>query len=85
MITNLPLYKGDHQERCNVCFERGLLLCCDYCPLSYHPQCVLPVIESQPEDYWICPQCGKDLLDGIFKTVMTMKVNFKRSNEPSQD
>ena len=25
------------------------------------------------------------LLDGIFKTVMTMKVNFNRSNEPSQD
>ena len=25
------------------------------------------------------------LLNGIFKTVMTMKVNFNRSNEPSQD
>lgn len=58
---DVPLFEGEHKETCNVCFGRGTLLCCDYCSLSYHPHCSNPPILSQPEDYWMCPQCVEDL------------------------
>ena len=30
----------DNQEYCQYCWNYGTLICCTYCPASYHPQCV---------------------------------------------
>lgn len=58
---DVPLFKGEHKEVCSECFGKGVLLCCDYCSLSYHPHCANPPVYSQPEEYWMCPQCVSDL------------------------
>lgn len=58
---DLPRYYGEHKTLCNGCLQKGLLLCCDYCPLVYHPECLNPPLKDQPSDYWMCPQCTMEL------------------------
>lgn len=62
---DVPIFNGNHEEVCHICLGRGTLLCCDYCPLVYHTYCVDPIVISQPEDYWMCPECKGDLSQGI--------------------
>ncbi|GFY57665.1 bromodomain adjacent to zinc finger domain protein 1A [Trichonephila inaurata madagascariensis] len=45
------------QESCEVCNDVGTLLCCDKCPLMYHPECV--GLKRVPRGEWMCPQCTK--------------------------
>ena len=54
---NLPRYYGKHKPACAICCQKGMLLCCDYCPLAYHPECLSPPLKCQPSGYWACPQC----------------------------
>lgn len=55
-----PLYqKGDdgYPDVCLVCCEGGDLVCCEFCPGSYHKQCI---VESNPavfEGIWQCSEC----------------------------
>ena len=56
-MMQAPLYQGKPKTRCVICFQKGLLLCCDFCERVYHPHCLSPQITSQPQDYWMCPQC----------------------------
>lgn len=58
---SVPLFYGTHRCICEVCSREGVLLCCDYCPLVYHPNCLSPPILSQPTGYWMCPQCENDM------------------------
>ena len=58
---DLPKYHGNHNTLCKGCSGKGLLLCCDYCPLAYHPACLTPPLKEQPSDYWMCPQCAQEL------------------------
>ncbi|KAK8820054.1 hypothetical protein WA538_002152 [Blastocystis sp. DL] len=58
---SVPLFYGTHRCICEVCSREGVLLCCDYCPLVYHPKCLSPPILSQPTGYWMCPQCENDM------------------------
>jgi len=48
-----------HDESCFVCKKEGELLCCDFCPKSYHLGCVQPPIKDVPETDWRCPDCVK--------------------------
>lgn len=54
---NLQRYYGKHKPMCAICSQKGLLLCCDYCSLAYHPECLSPPLKSQPQDFWACPRC----------------------------
>ena len=48
---------GFHGEFCKVCKDGGELLCCDFCPNTYHMRCVTPELISVPEGEWACPMC----------------------------
>lgn len=45
------------QESCEECGDVGTLLCCDGCPLMYHPECVH--LKRIPRGEWLCPKCSK--------------------------
>lgn len=45
------------QESCEACGDVGTLLCCDGCPLMYHPECVN--LKRIPRGEWLCPKCTK--------------------------
>lgn len=47
----------EHGEYCKVCKDGGELLCCDYCPGTYHMKCLKPELIGLPEGEWICPHC----------------------------
>lgn len=40
-----------HDDVCAVCGEEGNLLCCDFCPRTYHLDCLVPPMESLPKVY----------------------------------
>lgn len=42
-----------HQDHCQHCWDYGRLICCNYCPASYHPKCV--GMASVPSYNWSCP------------------------------
>ena len=27
-------------DHCQVCWDGGELMCCDFCPVSVHPECI---------------------------------------------
>lgn len=37
-----------HEDVCAVCKEEGDLLCCDFCPSTYHLTCLDPPMLSLP-------------------------------------
>ncbi|XP_051128310.1 protein CHROMATIN REMODELING 4 isoform X2 [Andrographis paniculata] len=42
---------------CEICELGGKLLCCDYCPRTYHLECLDPALQSIPKGKWECPIC----------------------------
>src|SRR5262245_61075544 len=55
--TDLPVTLSSH---CFACKEVGVLICCDCCPLAFHPHCV--GLKAVPEGCWSCgyPGCAHD-------------------------
>ena len=61
--TSLPFdHKHSAQikprDRCNFCATgiiNGTLIKCDFCPLSYHLDCLRPPLTVPPKDKWMCP------------------------------
>ena len=55
--------KFEHQDHCQYCWNYGSLICCAYCPASYHLQCV--DLKAVPSAMWSCPHhagcvtCGR--------------------------
>ena len=52
-----------NKEYCEACRDGGELVCCERCPISYHPTCCDPPCDaSDLPDKWICRQClqGRD-------------------------
>ena len=33
----------DHESTCMLCWDGGEMVCCDYCPASYHLECLAKV------------------------------------------
>ncbi len=53
---HLSLHRGVHGDACAKCFLGGSLLCCDYCPLVYHLECLR--LKTEPSSAtWACPSC----------------------------
>lgn len=66
---DLPIYSGSHEVNCHVCQGRGVLLCCDSCPYVFHPACLHPIITQRPSEYWHCPVCTQDYINGDVSSV----------------
>ena len=49
-----------HQDHCQMCWDGGSLVCCDYCPMSYHLTC-LGIKEKDLPAKFSCPHhaCAK--------------------------
>eukprot|EP00566_Odontella_aurita_P004726 CAMPEP_0113551238 /NCGR_PEP_ID=MMETSP0015_2-20120614/14420_1 /TAXON_ID=2838 /ORGANISM="Odontella" /LENGTH=774 /DNA_ID=CAMNT_0000452121 /DNA_START=11 /DNA_END=2331 /DNA_ORIENTATION=+ /assembly_acc=CAM_ASM_000160 len=46
--------------RCDICHDRGNVLCCDGCPKVFHKKCLSPGTASRiVEDPWYCNKCFK--------------------------
>ncbi|DAZ99226.1 TPA: hypothetical protein N0F65_008093 [Lagenidium giganteum] len=60
-----PADDGDDSEidtnldYCEVCSGAGDLVCCDFCPRSFHLKCLKLREEDLPEGDWQCKECKK--------------------------
>ena len=62
-----------HGEYCKICKDGGELLCCDFCPGTYHMRCVKPQLIAVPEGEWKCPMCKVDDLPGKVERILFWK------------
>jgi len=56
---------------CYVCVKTsrvGPLVTCDYCPLSFHLDCLDPPMSEIPRDVWMCPNHVESYLDTCLST-----------------
>lgn len=51
-------------SHCHVCTTGGDLICCDFCPRSFHKECMENYHQSnQWDDQWVCYVCKKEETD----------------------
>ncbi|XP_066911580.1 chromodomain-helicase-DNA-binding protein Mi-2 homolog isoform X1 [Clytia hemisphaerica] len=62
-----------HGDYCKICKDGGELLCCDFCPGTYHMRCVKPQLISVPEGEWKCPMCKVDDLPEKVERILFWK------------
>ncbi|CAK7326060.1 unnamed protein product [Dovyalis caffra] len=55
-----PIGDDGNYYECVICNYGGDLLCCDFCPCTYHLQCLNPPLECIPPGSWQCPNCCKE-------------------------
>merc|ERR1712083_1135240 len=65
--------------KCHVCVKSsrvGSLVKCDYCPLSFHLDCLDPPLSEVPRDVWMCPNHVEQFLDNkpLTSTSITERV-----------
>lgn len=62
-----------HGDYCKICKDGGELLCCDFCPGTYHMRCVKPQLINVPEGEWKCPMCKVDALPDKVEKILFWK------------
>ena len=67
--------KKINRELCSICRDGGNLLLCDYCPRSFHIECLKLKEENIPEGKWYCPMCAPKIQKRLEK-------NQNLANEP---
>ncbi|XP_065060706.1 chromodomain-helicase-DNA-binding protein 5-like isoform X3 [Rhopilema esculentum] len=72
----------EHGEYCKVCKDGGELLCCDYCPGTYHMKCLKPELIGLPEGEWKCPHCKADPLPEKVERILFWKFVM---HEPTEE
>ena len=63
--------ESDKPIMCYVCGKTnrvGPLVTCDYCPLSFHLDCLDPPMSEIPRDVWMCPNHVESFLDTKLQT-----------------
>ena len=53
----VQLSEDEHNEVCEVCDIGGNVLCCDFCSLVVHLDCLKPPLDNIPMGKWMCPAC----------------------------
>ncbi|KAG8385101.1 hypothetical protein BUALT_Bualt03G0006400 [Buddleja alternifolia] len=74
---------------CEVCELGGKLLCCDYCPRTFHLECLKPALQHIPKGKWACPICCQqnacqervNHLDSISKQARTKNIIRRSKTE----
>jgi nucleosome-remodeling factor subunit BPTF len=54
-----------YDDHCRACQKLGDLLCCETCPSVYHLDCIVPPLETVPEDEWYCNVCTAHQVKGV--------------------
>lgn len=57
----LKKWDNGHNDLCEVCGYGGDVLCCDYCNIVYHKECLRPPLQKIPDGDWACPACARQL------------------------
>ena len=63
--------KKINRELCSICRDGGNLLLCDYCPRSFHIECLKLKEENIPEGKWYCPMCAPKIQKRLEKNQNT--------------
>ena len=71
--------KKINRELCSICRDGGNLLLCDYCPRSFHIECLKLKEESIPEGKWYCPMCAPKMQKRL------EKIQNNNNNNRSED
>lgn len=61
---------------CTMCMTSGNLVCCDYCPNAFHPECINYQEESEDEKY-MCRECQEGRLP-LYNTIVWTRVGTYR-------
>ncbi len=84
-----PSFSSKHRQKfCFLCrkssIKQGPSIQCDYCPLIYHLDCLIPPLKSFPlsNEKWMCPNHMTPLLDRYFSRKTTNRVKIYQQNSP---
>ncbi|GAB2209895.1 hypothetical protein Droror1_Dr00027122, partial [Drosera rotundifolia] len=55
--------RDHYDDTCMICADGGTLICCERCPSTYHPKCLL--MEEVPQGEWQCPHCSCRFCNGV--------------------
>lgn len=59
MSGTAPVCEENHTPECFKCGQGGILSCCGYCHIAYHPSCLCENNQFDGAEVWICPLCAK--------------------------
>jgi hypothetical protein len=62
-----PVFDGEHDNDCYICFIGGDLICCDYCEKAFHMRCHIPPLVNVPAGLWKCCECSASDYSKMFK------------------
>ena len=93
----LPASDGEPSEDgnvdfCQICITPGNLVCCDFCPRAFHPDCIKSGDQSTSDEHWECFVCKKeraglegDVVDGnkSFDLISASFLDVDASDEKS--
>ena len=73
--------KKINRELCSICRDGGNLLLCDYCPRSFHIECLKIKEENIPEGKWYCPMCAPKIQKKLEKNQSLSKLPEDKEKE----
>ena len=73
--------KKINRELCSICRDGGNLLLCDYCPRSFHIECLKLKEENIPEGKWYCPMCAPKIQKRLEKNQSVANIPEDKEKE----
>ncbi|KAI4333276.1 hypothetical protein L6164_018108 [Bauhinia variegata] len=85
---NWEIGEDGHYYACVLCEKGGRLICCDFCPATYHLGCLKSKIA--PKGKWKCPQCeheedSKPLIDLLNEITAKKRASAKKLKKDSSE
>eukprot|EP00956_Cyclotella_meneghiniana_P002774 scaffold3275_cov70-Cyclotella_meneghiniana.AAC.1 len=72
---------------CRICLGVGEVVCCDGCPMVFHPSCIPPGLSKSSldndDDPWYCPECVEKGMRG--KSIDQLKGKKKKVKKDKDD
>lgn len=70
--------EDNNADICGVCGDKGLLICCEDCPMAYHLDCVgLSIV---PKGEWRCKQCELNKKNKVIKRSSSVNGDANATN-----